>query len=52
MTSNPNWTEIKQALQINLKDGTILQQLSQDSPDISMYIIKYISSMVEIQWHI
>ncbi|CAH2218201.1 jg22426 [Pararge aegeria aegeria] len=34
MTSNPNWPEIKKALQINLEDGTILQQLPQDRPDI------------------
>ena len=34
MTSNPNWTEIKQALQITLNDGTILEQLPQNRPDI------------------
>lgn len=35
MTSNPNWAEIKQTLQINLEDSTILQQLPQDGPDIA-----------------
>lgn len=40
MTSNPNWPEIKQALQINLEDGTILQQLPQDRPDIVSRVAK------------
>lgn len=40
MTSNPNWPEIKQTLQINLEDRTILQHLPQDRLDIVARTVK------------
>ncbi|CAG5059910.1 unnamed protein product [Parnassius apollo] len=40
MTSNPNWPEIKKALQIHLEDKTISQQLPQDHPDIVARVAK------------
>ncbi|GBP88598.1 hypothetical protein EVAR_25097_1 [Eumeta japonica] len=40
MTSNPNWPEIKQALQMNLEDRTILEQLPQSRPDIVARVAK------------
>ena len=40
MTSNPNWPEIKQALRIDLEDGTTLEQLPQNRPDIVARVAK------------
>ncbi|GBP31298.1 hypothetical protein EVAR_31423_1 [Eumeta japonica] len=40
MSSNPNWSEIKQAFQMNLEDRTILEQLPQSCPNIVARVAK------------